>query len=540
MPSRRIYFVRVLAEIRDSDTIWEGDTMTLLHAVVSMMTERSTFFLQLMIEHLWISGAAIGIAIIVGGTAGILIYRYERAAAPTLGVVNFLYTIPSISMLGFLIPFFGIGNAAAIIALTIYALLPMVRATHTGLAQIPAALSEAGASLGGSDFYVMTRVQLPLAMPIIMAGIRNMATMTIALAGIASFIGAGGLGVAIYRGITTNNPALTIAGSLLIAVLALSADAVLGRAEAWLKHPPRMAGKRRVAYAGTAAAVLIAASGVTYGFFGRADVIHIATKPMTEQLIMGEMLKMVIEQNTGLEARITAGVGGGTSNIQPGMESGAFDIYPEYTGTAWNMVLKEDSKYSEEKFPQLIESYAKAFRMRWVGMYGFNDTFGIAVRRAVAEQYDLHTYSDLRRAAPRLTFGAEYDFYEREDGYSALCAAYGLSFARTVDLDIGLKYAALADGQVDVMTVFTTDGQLSAADAIVLTDDQHFFPSYRCGNVVREDVLTRHPELSTALLSLEGSISDEEMAAMNHAVESEGREPRAVAEEFLRKKGILN
>lgn len=514
--------------------------MTLLHAVVSMMTERSTFFLQLMIEHLWISGAAIGIAIIVGGTAGILIYRYGRAAAPTLGVVNFLYTIPSISMLGFLIPFFGIGNAAAIIALTIYALLPMVRATHTGLAQIPAALSEAGASLGGSDFYVMTRVQLPLAMPIIMAGIRNMATMTIALAGIASFIGAGGLGVAIYRGITTNNPALTIAGSLLIAVLALSADAVLGRAEAWLKHPTRMAGKRRVAYAGTAAAVLIAASGVTYGFFGRADVIHIATKPMTEQLIMGEMLKMVIEQNTGLEARITAGVGGGTSNIQPGMESGAFDIYPEYTGTGWNMVLKEDSKYSEEMFPQLTADYEKKFRMHWVGMYGFNDTFGIAVRRAVAEQYDLHTYSDLRRAAPHLTFGAEYDFYEREDGYSALCAAYGLSFARTVDLDIGLKYAALADGQVDVMTVFTTDGQLSAADAIVLTDDQHFFPSYRCGNVVREDVLTRHPELSTALLSLEGSISDEEMAAMNHAVESEGREPRAVAEEFLRKKRILN
>jgi len=269
-------------------------------------------------------------------------------------------------------------------------------------------------------------------------------------------------------------------------------------------------------------------------------LLHAVVSMMTEQLIMGEMLKMVIEQNTGLEARITAGVGGGTSNIQPGMESGAFDIYPEYTGTGWNMVLKEDSKYSEEMFPQLTADYEKKFRMHWVGMYGFNDTFGIAVRRAVAEQYDLHTYSDLRRAAPRLTFGAEYDFYEREDGYSALCAAYGLSFARTVDLDIGLKYAALADGQVDVMTVFTTDGQLSAADAIVLTDDQHFFPFYRCGNVVREDVLTRHPELSTALLSLEGSISDEEMAAMNHAVESEGREPRAVAEEFLRKKGILN
>ena len=171
--------------------------MELFQAVVSIFSERSAFFVQLVIEHLWISGAAIGIAIVLGGTAGVLIHRYEHAAAPTLGTVNFLYTIPSISMLGFLIPFFGIGNRSAIIALTIYALLPMVRATHTGLSQVQPSLREAAASLGGSELHVLTRVQIPLAMPIIMSGIRNMATMTIALAGIASFIGAGGLGVAI-------------------------------------------------------------------------------------------------------------------------------------------------------------------------------------------------------------------------------------------------------------------------------------------------------------------------------------------------------
>ena len=513
--------------------------MELFQAVVSIFSERSAFFVQLVIEHLWISGAAIGIAIVLGGTAGVLIHRYEHAAAPTLGTVNFLYTIPSISMLGFLIPFFGIGNRSAIIALTIYALLPMVRATHTGLSQVQPSLREAAASLGGSELHVLTRVQIPLAMPIIMSGIRNMATMTIALAGIASFIGAGGLGVAIYRGITTNNPALTIAGSLLIAVLALVVDGVLGFAERRMAEPVREREISRTAYASAAAAVLIAVSGVTYGFFGKADVVHIATKPMTEQLIMGEMLKLVIEHDTGLEARITAGVGGGTSNIHPGMESGAFDIYPEYTGTGWNMVLKEESKYGEELFPKLTEEYERRFRMYWMGMYGFNDTFGIAVRREIAEKYDLHTYSDLRRAAPNLTFGAEYDFFERADGFPALCKAYGLDFARTVDLDIGLKYQALANKQMDVMIVFTTDGRLAAADARVLTDDQGFFPSYRCGNVVRAEVLERHPELGDALDKLTGIITDEEMAAMNYAVESEGKEPRSVAENFLRGKGLL-
>ena len=513
--------------------------MELFQAVVSIFSERSAFFVQLVIEHLWISGAAIGIAIVLGGTAGVLIHRYEHAAAPTLGTVNFLYTIPSISMLGFLIPFFGIGNRSAIIALTIYALLPMVRATHTGLSQVQPSLREAAASLGGSELHVLTRVQIPLAMPIIMSGIRNMATMTIALAGIASFIGAGGLGVAIYRGITTNNPALTIAGSLLIAVLALVVDGVLGFAERRMAEPVREREISRTAYASAAAAVLIAVSGVTYGFFGKADVVHIATKPMTEQLIMGEMLKLVIEHDTGLEARITAGVGGGTSNIHPGMESGAFDIYPEYTGTGWNMVLKKESKYGEELFPKLTEEYERRFRMRWMGMYGFNDTFGIAVRRDIAEQYDLHTYSDLRRAAPNLTFGAEYDFFERADGFPALCKAYGLDFARTVDLDIGLKYQALANKQMDVMIVFTTDGQLAASDARVLTDDQGFFPSYRCGNVVRAEVLERHPEIGDALDKLTGIITDEEMAAMNYAVESEGKEPRSVAENFLRGKGLL-
>lgn len=166
----------------------------MLNEMLLLFTDRWSFFAELLLQHLAISCAAILIAIILGGCAGILISEIEHLAKPTMTVVNFLYTIPSISMLGFLIPFSGVGNGTAIIALTIYALLPMVRSTHTGLSSIAPALLEAAVGMGSTQRQLLWRIKLPLAMPIILSGIRSMATMTIALAGIASFIGAGGLG----------------------------------------------------------------------------------------------------------------------------------------------------------------------------------------------------------------------------------------------------------------------------------------------------------------------------------------------------------
>lgn len=511
----------------------------MLADIFALLTSRWDLFAGLLAEHLAISLAAILIAILIGGAAGILISEYQRAAKPTLAVVGFLYTIPSISMLGFLIPFSGVGNVTAVIALTVYALLPMVRNTHTGICGVDPAILEAATGMGSTRWQLLYKIKLPLAMPVIFSGIRNMVTMTIALAGIASFIGAGGLGVAIYRGITTNNAAMTLTGSLLIALLALAVDALLGLIERWIgKH--RAASRRQKRWLAGLCAILVLICG-GLGIVGQnsSDTIHIATKPMTEQYILGEMLDLLIEQDTDLDVALTQGVGGGTSNIMPAMESGEFDLYPEYTGTGWNQVLKETSVYSEDQFSELQQRYADDYGMQWLGLYGFNNTYGLIVRSDIAERYDLATYSDLARVAPDLTFGAEYDFFEREDGYDALCAAYGLDFGKTMDLDIGLKYQALAEGQIDVMVVFTTDGQLAAADAVVLEDDQHFYPSYRCGNVVRSEVLDAHPELADELEKLTGTISDSDMAQMNFAVESEGREPRDVAEDFLRGHDLL-
>ena len=179
--------------------------------------------------------------------------------------------------------------------------------------------------------------------------------------------------------------------------------------------------------------------------------INMATKPMTEQYIIGCIMKKLIEQDTDLSVNVTTGVGGGTSNIQPAMEKGDFDFYPEYTGTAWNAVLKKNSLYDESMFDELQKGY-NDMDMTWTGIIGFNNTYGIAVTKEIADKYNLKTYSDLASVSNELTFGAEYDFFEREDGYQALCDTYGLNFKDTKDMDIGLKYDAINQKQVDVMT----------------------------------------------------------------------------------------
>ena len=512
----------------------------MLREIWGLLTGKWDFFGKLLVEHIEISLAAILIAIVFGGLVGILISEYQKSAKPTLGVINFLYTIPSISMLGFLIPFSGIGNATAVIALTIYALLPMVRNTYTGMTNVDPAILEAAKGMGSTKKQILFQVQLPLAMPVILSGIRNMVTMTIALAGIASFIGAGGLGVAIYRGITTNNAAMTFAGSLLIAVLALVVDFILGFVEKRAgKHGKKAKKQNRVLQVIAAALVVCLVAGIAVPR-GKTKVIHLATKPMTEQYILGEMMKRVIEEDTDLTVELTQGVGGGTSNTEPAMESGEYDLYPEYTGTGWNMVLKRSSLYSENQFGQLQNEYQKKLGLTWNVMLGFNDTYGIAVRKELADRYGLKTYSDLRKVNGKLRFGAEYDFFERQDGYDRLCQTYGLSFKSTSDMDMGLKYQAIGSEKIDIMPVNTTDGQLSHADVTVLKDDKKMYPSYQCGIVVRQEVLEKYPELDSALQKFNKVLTEKDMQKMNYEVETEKKEPGDVAADFLKEKGLLN
>ncbi len=199
--------------------------------LLQILWDRRDFFLTCLVEHIRISMTAVICAGVLGIMAGVLISRYRKAAGIVLGIINVIYTIPSISLLGFLIPFTGIGNKTAIIALTVYGLLPIVRNTYTGLANVDVSILEVAEGLGTDGRQMLLRIRFPLALPVIISGFRNMVVMIIAMGGIASFIGAGGLGAAIYRGITTYNMALTAAGSVLIALLAFISDWLLARAE---------------------------------------------------------------------------------------------------------------------------------------------------------------------------------------------------------------------------------------------------------------------------------------------------------------------
>jgi len=200
-------------------------------SVFDLYIQRTEFFTKLLIEHIYITSVSVLIITIVGLTTGILMSSNKKMASIVLTLTGFLYTIPSIALFGFLVALTGIGNTSAIIALSLYGVLPVIRNTYVGITEVDAEIIESATAMGSTPLQLLLNIQLPLASPVIIAGFRTMVIMTIALGGIASFIGAGGLGVAIWRGITTNFPEMTVAGSLLVAMFAIIADVVLGFVE---------------------------------------------------------------------------------------------------------------------------------------------------------------------------------------------------------------------------------------------------------------------------------------------------------------------
>ena len=272
-----------------------------------------------------------------------------------------------------------------------------------------------------------------------------------------------------------------------------------------------------------------------------AAPIKIATKPMTEQFILGEMLKLVIEDTTDYSVELTKGIGGGTNNIMPAMESGDFDLYPEYTSSGYIMVLKHDSDgiSDEDMWKQLQKEYKDKYDMSWIGQYGFNNTYALIVREEAAKKYNLTKTSQLANVSNELVFGGNSDYIERKDGFHLLCDTYGLKFKDVKDIDIGLKYEALKKGDIDVSNGFTTDAQLSNDNVRVLEDDKHLQVNYFCSNVVRNDTLKSHPGLEEAIMKLDNSITDKEMASLNYKVEVEGKEDAEVAKDYLTEKGII-
>lgn len=292
--------------------------------------------------------------------------------------------------------------------------------------------------------------------------------------------------------------------------------------------------------------VLFLALGMMVSLFaltgcGEKAAIQIASKPMTEQYILTEIMKAVIEEETDYQVEITKGIGGGTTNIHPALMKGDFDLYPEYTRTAWlNVLKKEEMEKDDNKLYDKLQEEYDALGLCWTGLYGFSNTYGLAVREETAQTYGLVTYSDLAAASSELVFGGNPDYIELETGYPRLCSAYDMKFKDVKQMEIALKYEALINEEVDLINAFTTDAQLAANNLILLEDDGAFFETFLAGTVVRKETLDEYPGLKEALELLNGQISESEMQAMNCEVEVNGREDAEVAREFLQKKGLIN
>jgi osmoprotectant transport system permease protein len=513
--------------------------MTLLNDILNTIAGRRDYLYELFVQHILLSLSAIVIITIIGVSMGIAILYNNRWKGIVLGIVNFLYTIPSIAMFGLFIPLIGIGYGNALVVLVIYGLLPVIRNTYTGLNEVSPQLLDAAKGMGATPWQVFSRVRWPLAFPTIVSGFRTMVVMTIALAGLASFIGAGGLGQAIYRGINTNNSSLILVGSIAVALLALVADLGIGAIEKSLKAKAKKTDKksRFLKYFGLG----ILAFLFIFILLPKPDSssgkkITIATKPTAEQYILGEIISQLVENNTDIQVIRKFGIGGGTSNIHPAMLKGEIDIYPEYTGTAWLFVLKEPQMNNPDSlYLALKKAYSEQFNLNWVCRLGFNNTFTLALPETVAQNENITTFSKLAQKSNQFIFGAEFDFFERDDGFAGLSKVYPFNFKNKVELDINLKFQALENHTVDVINAFSTDSRIRQMNLRVLKDDKHFFPAYQAGIVVRNEILQQYPELKGLLERLGNTINDAEMLRLNYEVEIEKKSPNEVATGFLNK-----
>ncbi|MBC7217732.1 MAG: glycine/betaine ABC transporter substrate-binding protein [Candidatus Caldatribacterium sp.] len=272
-----------------------------------------------------------------------------------------------------------------------------------------------------------------------------------------------------------------------------------------------------------------------------SGVVVMSNKPFTESYILAEIIVQLLEHHTDLRVERRIIEGGTTSILHPALVNGEIDLYPEYTGTAWQEVLRKENIIRDplELYEAVKKEYRERFGLVWLPLFGFNNTFTLAVRRESAEKDNLTTFSDLARVSEKYVFGAEPDFFERKDGYENLVATYGFRFRGVKQMAIALKYPAILSREVDVINAFSTDGLLRKFDLVILQDDKNFFPSYFCAPVVRGEIVERYPEVAEVLGRLAGRITDEEMTEMNYLVDEERRDPKDVARDFLEREGLI-
>lgn len=501
--------------------------------VVDVFQERKAQLLAALLEHIQISFIALFFAVLIAIPLGIYLTNKKKIAESIIGVSAVLQTIPSLALLGLLIPLFGIGKVPAIIALVVYALLPILRNTYTGINEVDPSLKEAALAMGMNRSKRLVKVELPLAMPVMMAGIRTAMVLIVGTATLAALIGAGGLGDIILLGIDRNNTALILIGAIPAAILALIFDVALKKLET-LSFKKTMT---TLSVISLAALVMI--------FFPllsskQQDEIVIAGKLGAEPEILINMYKLLIEQETNLTVQLKPGLGK-TSFVFNALKSGSIDIYPEFTGTAISEFLKEEAinHNQEDVYRQAKEGMQEQFDMVMLSPMSYNNTYALAVSQELAESYQLQKISDLKPIEQKVKAGFTLEFNDREDGYVGIQKRYGIAFTTLATMEPKLRYQAIQSGDINLLDAYSTDSEIRQYKLRVLEDDQALFPPYQGAPLLRKETLTDYPEIGKALNQLADRITDDEMREMNYQVNVEGKLAAEVAKEYLVKIGLL-
>lgn len=505
-----------------------------MNTFINVFQQREGQLGQAIIAHIQISVISLFLAVIISIPLGIFLTRKEKLAEGIIGITAVLQTIPSLALLGLLIPLVGIGKIPAIIALVIYALLPILRNTYTGIKEVDPSLIEAAQAMGMTSFKRLIKVELPLALPVIMAGIRTAMVLIIGTATLAALIGAGGLGDIILLGIDRNNPSLIFLGAIPAALLAIAFDVVL-------RFVVRTSFKRtlQVSAISVLALILIMVLPQVWGT-GSKKTFVIGAKLGAEPAILINMYKDLIEQDTNLHVELKPGLGK-TTFVFNALKKGSIDMYPEFTGTALSTFLKEQAKSRDRAkvYEQVKAGMLKQFNMVMLKPMQFNDTYALAVPQSFANNYHLTTISDLKPIESKVKAGFTLEFTNRSDGYKGIEKLYGIHFANLKTMEPSLRYQAAKNGKVNVVDAYSTDSALKRYNLKVLKDNKNLFPPYQGAPLLLASTLKKYPQLKPILNQLAGKITDDQMRQMNYEVNVGGKSPASVAKAYLQQQGLL-
>lgn len=529
--------------------------MNSLYSFFELFMTKRAELLGLFIEHMNMTTMSVFISLAIGIPVGILITRNRTVAKIVIGIANVMQSIPCIALLAFSIPFVGIGTKPAILMVIVYALLPIIKNTYTGINSIDPKTLEVAKGLGITRWKRLFKIELPIAAPFIMAGVRISAVAAVGTMTIAAFAGAGGLGWYINLGLNSRNTMLVLLGAIPASLLALAIDFLLGKLEHAVTSEGLMPAdqirnipkadrrKERIGIVGLCCLLILVPTFSSIksaiSSIGEKKVV-IGTSNFTEVLILGYMYSELIENGTDLKVEQRFNLNG-NSVCFDALTTDNIDMFVEYTGTALSSMLHQpmDTKDPDEVYSRVKELMMSEHNIHTSAPLGYNNTYVMSVSPEVADKYQLTTLSQLMDIAPQLRLGCTVEFVQREDCLPLMEETFNTTFGQVDGLDASIRYEAIDAGEVDVIDAFSTDALLPKSGLIKLEDNVQFFPPYYAVNFVRQEVLDQYPELVPVLEKLDGALSETRMAELNAQVDIDGRDAKDVAHDFLVEEGLL-